>query len=194
MARVNILIAGVGGQGIITAGKMIAEAGNYSNTKVLIAETHGLAQRGGGVNIHVRIGDVNSPLIPLGKADYLVGLEATEVLRNLNYASRKRTTIIINNYVVRPVLPKVRLLSLQEVLDKLKGCKVYVIDANQIAINAGNIKAANAAILGFLYSLGAFEGLISEEAFIKALKYESNIKAFKIAQVIKINGIDINGI
>ncbi|ADX81972.1 indolepyruvate oxidoreductase subunit beta [Sulfolobus islandicus] len=194
MARVNILIAGVGGQGIITAGKIIAEAGNYSNTKVLIAETHGLAQRGGGVNIHVRIGDVNSPLIPLGKADYLVGLEATEVLRNLNYASRKHTTIIINNYVVRPVLPKVRLLSLQEILDKLKGCKVYVIDANQIAINAGNIKAANAAILGFLYSLGAFEGLINEESFIKALKYESNIKAFKIAQVIKINGIDINGI
>ncbi|MEM3353693.1 MAG: 2-oxoacid:acceptor oxidoreductase family protein, partial [Saccharolobus sp.] len=85
MTHVNILIAGVGGQGIITAGKFIAEAGNYSNTKVLIAETHGLSQRGGGVNIHVRIGDVNSPLIPLGKANYLVGFEAMEVLRNLNY-------------------------------------------------------------------------------------------------------------
>lgn len=184
MARVNILIAGVGGQGIITAGKIIAEAGSYSNTKVLIAETHGLAQRGGGVNIHVRIGDVNSPLIPFGKADYLVGLEAIEVLRNLNYASRN-TEIIINNYIIRPVLPKVRLLSLNEILGKLRGLKVHVIDANSIALKAGNPKAANAAILGFLYSLGAFKGLISEDSFIKALKHESNIIAFKLGMNVK---------
>ncbi|WP_338602223.1 indolepyruvate oxidoreductase subunit beta [Sulfolobus tengchongensis] len=186
MATVNILIAGIGGQGIITAGKIIAEAGNYSNTKVLVAETHGLAQRGGGVNIHVRIGDVNSSLIPLGRADYLVGLEATEVLRNLSYASRKHTTIVINKYVARPVLPKVKILSLNEILDKLKGNRVFLIDANEIAIRAGNPKAANVAILGYLYSLGAFNGLISEESFIKALKYESNVKAFKMAQTIKL--------
>jgi len=178
MARVNILIAGVGGQGIITAGKMIAEAGNYSNVKVLVAETHGLAQRGGGVNIHVRIGDVNSPLVPLGKADYLVGLEANEVLRNLNYAN-KNTQIIVNTYVNKPVLPKVKPLQLDKVLEELKGLKVHVISANEIAINVGNPKAANAAILGYLYSLGAFKE-IKEEAFIKALKYESNVKAFKV--------------
>ncbi|MEM3972260.1 MAG: indolepyruvate oxidoreductase subunit beta [Saccharolobus sp.] len=185
MTHVNILIAGVGGQGIITAGKFIAEAGNYSNTKVLIAETHGLAQRGGGVNIHVRIGDVSSPLIPLGKANYLVGFEAMEVLRNLNYAS-KETVIVINNYILRPVLPKVRVLSLNEVLEKLKGNKVHVIDANSIAIRAGNPKAANAAILGYLYALGAFDGLIHEESFVKALKYDTNIKAFKLAQTMKV--------
>lgn len=185
MTHVNILIAGVGGQGIITAGKFIAEAGNYSNTKVLIAETHGLAQRGGGVNIHVRIGDVSSPLIPLGKANYLVGFEAMEVLRNLNYVS-KETVIVINNYILRPVLPKVRVLSLNDVLDKLKGNKVHVIDANSIAIRAGNPKAANAAILGYLYALGAFDGLIYEESFVKALKYDTNIKAFKLAQTMKV--------
>ena len=182
MARVNILIAGVGGQGIITAGKIIAEAGNYSGIKVLVAETHGLAQRGGAVNVHVRIGDVNSPLIPLGKADYLVGLEANEVLRNLNYAN-KNTEIVINEYVNKPVLPKVKPLPLEKVLEKLRGLKVHVINANEIAISVGNPKAANAAILGYLYSLGAFKG-IEEEAFIKALKYESNIKAFKMGMSI----------
>ncbi|TRM77895.1 indolepyruvate oxidoreductase subunit beta [Sulfolobus sp. A20-N-F8] len=185
MARLNILIAGIGGQDIITMGKIIAEAGSYSNTKVLVAETHGLAQRGGGVNIHVRIGEVNSPLIPLGKADYLVGLEATEVLRNLSYAS-KSTNIIINSYVVRPVLPKVRILSLNEILQRLRGLKVYVVNANEIAIKAGNPKALNAAILGFMFGLGAFEGLISEDSFVKALKYESNIKAFKLGQSMKV--------
>ncbi|AHC52254.1 indolepyruvate oxidoreductase [Sulfolobus acidocaldarius SUSAZ] len=181
MARVNILLAGVGGQGIITMGKMIAEAGNYCNVKVLVAETHGLAQRGGAVNVHVRIGDVNSPLIALGGADYLVGLEATEVLRNLNYCS-KNTVIVLNNYVLRPVLPKVRLLEIREVLDRLKGLNVHLINAYEIAEKAGNTKAVNAALLGYLYSLGAFKGLLTEEAFYKSLKYESNVKAFQSAK------------
>lgn len=182
MARVNILIAGVGGQGIITAGKIIAEACNLSNVKVMIAETHGLAQRGGGVNIHVRIGDVNSPLIPFGGADYLVGLEANEVLRNLNYAN-KRTVIVVNKYVVKPVLPKVKSISLQEVLERLKGLNVHVIDALKIGSEVGNEKAANAAILGYLYSIGAFKG-ISEDSFIRSLKTESNIKAFKLGMTL----------
>ena len=182
MVRVNILLAGIGGQGLMTAGRIIAEAGVYSNVKVLVAETHGLSQRGGAINVHVRIGDVNSPLIPLGKADYLVGLEATEVLRNLSYAN-KNTEIVINAYVNRPPLPKIRPLPLDKILEKLKGLKVHVINAEEIAIKAGNPLAANAAILGYLYSLGAFPG-IKEESFLKALRTESNIKAFKMAQSI----------
>jgi len=182
MVRVNILIAGIGGQGIITSGGIIAEAGVYSNVKVLVSETHGLSQRGGAVNIHVRVGDVNSPLIPLGKADYLVGLEATEVLRNLNYAN-KNTEIVANAYISRSAFPKIRPLSFDKILEKLKDLKVHVINAQEIAIKAGNPLASNAAILGYLYSLGAFPG-IEEESFIKALRTESNIKAFKMGQSI----------
>jgi len=115
MVRVNILIAGVGGQGIITMGKMISNAASIEGVKVMVAETHGLAQRGGAVNIHVRLGNVYYPLIPKGGADYIVGLEASEALRNLEY-SNEGTVFVINKLSIRPVLPKVKAMNVEEVL------------------------------------------------------------------------------
>ncbi len=182
MVKLNILLAGVGGQGIVTMGRMIAEAAINEGVKALIAETHGLSQRNGAVNVHVRLGDVYAPLIEKGSADYLVALEATEALRNLYYANPQRTIVVLNNYTLRPALSKAKEMKINEILEKLSAFRVYVFNANDIAIKAGNPKASNAALIGFLWSIGAFKDLIEhEESFYKALRLESNIKAFKMA-------------
>ncbi|MEM0173092.1 MAG: 2-oxoacid:acceptor oxidoreductase family protein, partial [Sulfolobaceae archaeon] len=146
MVKVNILIAGIGGQGIITLGKILANAALNAGLKAIVAETHGLAQRGGAVNVHVRIGDkVYAPLIPFGEADYLLGLEAMEVLRNINYASKYKTVIIINKSIIRPVLPKVKVLNFEEIDKKLNGFKKIWISANEIAENTKNPRGVNIA-------------------------------------------------
>ncbi|MEM0350698.1 MAG: 2-oxoacid:acceptor oxidoreductase family protein, partial [Archaeoglobaceae archaeon] len=67
--KLNILVLGVGGQGAITTAHLIARAALKAGLNVISAETHGMAQRGGSVEVHVRIGDVFAPLIPEGSAD-----------------------------------------------------------------------------------------------------------------------------
>lgn len=186
MVKLNILLAGVGGQGIITMGRIIAEAAINEGVKAMVAETHGLSQRNGAVNVHVRLGDIMAPLIERGGADYLVALEATEALRNLYYANPARTIIILNNYTLRPALSKAKEMSIEEILQRLSRFKVFVVDANDIAIKSGNPKASNAALVGFMWKLGAFKGLIEhEESFYNSLKLESNITAFKMAMEVE---------
>jgi len=179
MVKINILIAGVGGQGIITLGKILANAALESGLRAIVAETHGLSQRGGAVNVHVRIGDnVISPLIPFGEADYILGLEAMEVLRNLIYASKSRTLILINRQVIRPVLPKVKVLSFEEIDKRLSEFKRIWFDAFEIAQKTNNPKGVNIAVLGFLVGLNAFRDLIPEHNFLNVIKGEENKRTF----------------
>jgi len=181
VAKLNILIAGVGGQGIITMGKMIANACEKEGIKVLVAETHGLAQRGGAVNIHVRIGDVYSPTIAKHGADCLIGLEANEILRNLDYANRN-SIIVLNEYTLKPVLPKVRENSVEEIIKRLSNFRIFKINANNIASSVGDKRVVNSAILGFAYGLGIFK-IIKEESFLTTLRGENNVKAFKLGLI-----------
>lgn len=176
---VNILIAGIGGQGIITMGRILVESANLGGVKALVSETHGLAQRGGAVNVHVRIGNVMAPLIPKGGADYLVGLEATEALRNLEYAN-KNTVVIVNEMVERAVLPKAKMLSLEEILERIRKVSknVITIDAKKLAIEAGNAKAMNAVMIGTMMSVGKLKDLVQEENILKALRTDVNRKAY----------------
>ena len=77
----NIRLAGVGGQGIITAGNIISEAAMRSGQKVIMSEIHGLSQRGGSVTVDVRIGDCYGPIISQGSCDLVIGLELIETFR-----------------------------------------------------------------------------------------------------------------
>jgi len=79
--RLNVVMVGVGGQGLVTAAKVLADAAIDSGTKALVAETHGLSQRGGAVEVHVRLGDVYAPLVPRGRADVLLAFEIIEAAR-----------------------------------------------------------------------------------------------------------------
>ncbi|AWR98074.1 indolepyruvate oxidoreductase subunit beta [Acidianus sulfidivorans JP7] len=179
MEKVNIIIAGVGGQGIITMGRILVEAANLSGVKALVSETHGLAQRGGAVNVHVRMGDVYAPLIRRGEADYLVALEATEALRNIEYANRD-TIIVLNEMVERSVLPKIKMLSFEEIYEKLTsvGFKVVSVNAKDLAIKAGNPRAMNAVMIGVMMGVGKLKDLIKEDKVMEALRTDVNRKAY----------------
>src|SRR5512136_733255 len=89
----NIYLVGVGGQGIITASKIIGDAAILSGKQVLLSETHGMAQRGGSVVCTARIGDVHSPLIPAGMIDVLLSFELLETARAAREVS-ERTLVI----------------------------------------------------------------------------------------------------
>lgn len=180
MEEVNILIAGIGGQGIITMGRILVDAASLSGVKALVAETHGLAQRGGAVNVHVRIGNkILAPLIRKGGADYLVALEATEALRNIEYAN-KDTIVIVNELVERAVLPKAKVLNIGEILSRLRRVSrnVITINAKKLAIEAGNPKAMNAVMIGTMMSIGKLREIISEEAILSSLRTDVNRKAY----------------
>ena len=148
----NILIAGVGGQGTVLASRLIAmsaiKAGYYART----AETIGMAQRGGCVVSHVRIDSKDkSPLIPLGMADLVIGFEIGEAARNISMLS-KYGKMIINTYEIMPVTA-----SLGRYRYDSKGIKEYIInnasdvlfiDGYKLAQKAGSIKAINVLLLG----------------------------------------------
>ena len=86
---INVILAGVGGQGTVLASRLIAECAMNKGHLICAAETIGMAQRGGSVVSHVRIGgDIYSPLVPYGETDLLIGFEPSEAVRNLHYLKR----------------------------------------------------------------------------------------------------------
>ena len=149
----NIIFTGVGGQGVITVANILGKAALKTGEKVYVSEVHGMAQRGGSVNCTVRIGDVYGPLVEKGTADAIVSTEPIEALRYIHYSNNK-TKIITD---INPVIPftvsvgNVKYPSLEKVFDELnKFGELYTINANEIAIKAGNILTKNIVLLGAL--------------------------------------------
>ncbi len=158
--KVDVVLAGVGGQGIITMGRVIGEACVRAGVNARVAETHGLSQRGGSVEVHVRIGDVDAPLVPLASADYVVSLEMLEALRALRYA-KHNGWLIINSLHLPPVTAG-NAPSKEEVEAALRKLpvKLLIIDATSLARQAGNPRAANMVMLGAMYATGGIEKLL----------------------------------
>ena len=100
----NFLLAGVGGQGTILASNVLADVALAIGYDVKKSEVHGMAQRGGSVNTHVRwhAEKVYSPLVGLGEADYLVAFEGAEALRYANYLKRGGAAVV-NEYTIEPI-------------------------------------------------------------------------------------------
>lgn len=152
MAVTNVLIAGVGGQGVILSSEILALAAMAAGRDVKQGEFHGVAQRGGAVFSHVRFGDrVNSPMTPRGDVDYLLALERLEALRYAHFV-KPEGTIIVNDHMVEPVrmadtrpYPTEGIEFLRE-----KGFRVMVVPATRLAIEIGNHRAANVVLLGTL--------------------------------------------
>jgi len=177
----NILVVGVGGQGLITVGRILAEAALRAGENVLVAETHGMAQRGGSVFVHVRIGDVSSPLIPKGGANAVLGLECNEVLRALQHTN-KETILLVNLDSKRPALPKVRPLDPTYVVDKLRelGLKVLAIDATRKAVELGDVRSANMVMVGALVATGVLGPNIGVEHVRSCVRGGVNLRAFDL--------------
>lgn len=152
MAVTNVLIAGVGGQGVILSSEIMALAALADGRDVKQGEFHGVAQRGGAVFSHVRFGDrVHSPVTPMGHVDYLLGLERLESLRYAHFV-KPGGTIIVNDHKVEPI----RMGDLRPYPDdgveflREKGFQVVLVPATTRAIEIGNHRAANVIILGTL--------------------------------------------
>ena len=180
----NILICGVGGQGTVLAAKVISQAAVSSGKKVLSAETIGMAQRGGSVTSHVRIGDdVHSPLIPKGQADLIIAFEASEAVRNIEYL-KKGGTVVINEKIVQPTTASLtgKIFEAEKMIAYLNGidAKIISVDADSISMKIGSPKVVNMILLG----TASKTGLVSKEEILEAIKllvkpdfYELNVNA-----------------
>jgi indolepyruvate ferredoxin oxidoreductase beta subunit len=152
MAVTNVLIAGVGGQGVILSSEILALAALADGRDVKQGEFHGVAQRGGAVFSHVRFGDrVHSPLVPRGQVDYLLALEKLEALRYAHFG-KPGGTVIMNDHTVEPVRMADTRPYPEDVEGFLegKGFHVVTVAATQKAIELGNYRAANVILLGTL--------------------------------------------
>lgn len=184
----GILIAGVGGQGIIRAGDILCRVIMTYGLDVKKSEVHGMAQRGGCVTSHVRYGKhVYSPIAKKNDVDILVSFEKLESLRYLDFL-KSGSTVIINTEELYP--PAVNLGELPYPSDVIETIKklmydVKIVDAKQIAIRAGNILTVNTVLLGALSASLPFPVEIWEtvlrESFPKRL-FEINIDAFRMGR------------
>jgi len=185
--RLSVYLAGVGGQGLITFATVLGDAALRAGYKALIAETHGLSQRGGSVDVHVRIGDVDAPLIPRNGADVIVAFEILEALRAVNYAN-ENTTFIVNRRLIRPQATKQRIPSIEELENMLRSSikNVYFINAYEDAVKLGNVIYENMVMLGALYSIMNLSQYIPRDIIEEAIKMnirrdvDRNIKAFML--------------
>ncbi|MBN1472681.1 MAG: indolepyruvate oxidoreductase subunit beta [Syntrophaceae bacterium] len=151
----SILIAGVGGQGILRASDILSMVAMEAGYDVKKSEVHGMAQRGGCVTSHVRYGKkVFSPIAQLGDVDVLLSFEKLETLRYLNYL-KKNGVIIINDDELYP--PSVNMGKDHYPIDILDITKqnferVSIADGKDLAAKAGNVRTINTALLGILSS------------------------------------------
>lgn len=144
--KTNIILAGVGGQGILSIAAVLGTASLKNNYYLKQAETHGMSQRGGAVVSHLRISDqpIASDLIPLGKADIILSVEPMESLRYINYLKP-------DGYIVTNTTPFVNIPNYPEItviLDAIKQLNSVSIDADKTAKEIGNGKASNMVMLG----------------------------------------------
>jgi len=181
----NLLFAGIGGQGILLVAELTARAAIHAKFDAKKTEVHGAAQRGGSVVSHVRFSQkVFSPLVPTGEVDILLALEKLEGLRWAHYV-RPGGLIVLNDEERMPqpmTEKKVEYPNdIQQFLTE-KGFSVKLIDANAIAIELGNYRAANTVLLGAI----APQTDIDDEHWIAVMKeslnpkiLDLNLKAFQ---------------
>lgn len=182
----NILFVGVGGQGTISASNLLSAALIDLGYDVKMSEVHGMAQRGGSVSTQVRYGErVHSPLIEKGTADYIVSFEKSESGRWLGFL-KESGTVISSDHEIRPysvnmgkeVYPEEILAEMQE-----KGYDVKSVDAQNKAIELGNVKVANMILLGILAKdLGMEKELLNKliTQYFKPALQEVNLKAMEL--------------
>ncbi|MCR5262587.1 MAG: indolepyruvate oxidoreductase subunit beta [Clostridiales bacterium] len=191
--RKNIILCGVGGQGTVLASKLIAAAAMSKGTPVKTAETIGMAQRGGSVFSHLRMGDgINSPLIAKGEADLIIGFEPAEAVRMLPYLKEGGSAVVSS----RPIMPVsasigASVYPIDEITAYLKERvkNLTLVDSDRAARDLGSDRVLNVVLLGAAVRSGelgltesdilaAIRGRLAEKFHAlneKALMYTSEI-------------------
>ncbi len=184
----NILITSVGGQGGMTLARVIAEAALSQGLNVRVGETLGMAQRGGPVQSHVRIGEnISGSVIPHGRCDILLSLEPGEAVRAPEYLGSGTKAVLATTpvYPVPVILGEANypdLHAITKVLERI-GCEAYTIDASAISREASAPGRLNMVVLGAYAVLG--EGVLTAESLRRAISeslpkrfLKSNLAAF----------------
>jgi indolepyruvate ferredoxin oxidoreductase beta subunit len=191
MEEVNLIIAGVGGQGSVLASHLVAMAAIRDGLQARVGETFGAAMRGGAVASHVRLGkEVYAPLIPRDGAEVVLALEPLEGLRNAVKFMAPEGLLLTNT---RPWLPTdvntgraeyPSMDAIKAAIEKLGG-KVIEVDATSLAQQAGNLRTMNVVMLGALMATGRLP--VSSESLKQVIKEnvpkgteEVNLRAFEL--------------
>lgn len=175
----NIILSGVGGQGILTIAAVLDTAALSQDLYIKQSEVHGMSQRGGAVQSHVRISDseIYSDLIPFGKADIILSVEPMELLRYIPYLKKDGWLVTDSNTFVN-------ITNYPEKHDLYKQIKSHsnhiILNATEEAKKLGNSKAANMILLGATSSLFP----LSEESILDAIK---KLFSHKSEKIIKLN-------
>ena len=188
--KLDLFFTGVGGQGVVVLSDIFCEAALLDGFDVAKAEIHGMAQRGGSISAHVRIGDeVLSPLIERGKSDVIVGFEILETARALPMLKPKGTVVMNMKYIppnsmlqgsAEPLKPDELVALIRK-----KALNVYEVDGIAIASKLGNLMVVNTVLLGAVSALP--ENPVKKESYQQAIssrlkeKYINlNLQAFQL--------------
>lgn len=186
----SIVICGVGGQGLITLNKVLIKAALIEGYEARTSELHGLSQRGGSVETHIRFGEkIYSPLVKKGGANLIIAIEAQEALKASYYASKRTGTVFVINDFIAPIPMKEPIPS-QKISESLKDFsrEVLIIPATEITQKElGNSVLAGIYLLGMAFSnkfiplkysslLEAMEEIVPKQFF------DLNKKTLELAQ------------
>lgn len=191
--KFDIMLTGVGGEGVLTTQVMIARAANIEGYSVRGVQLHGLAQRGGVIPTFVRFGseqEISSPGIMQANADLILAFEPLEAVRATYYARKEKTAFVINDYPLVPIyanLSKIPYPTMSEIIKRIKpfAKEIHVFNASHL----GKEKFGS-DVFGNTIFLGAVTGIrllpLKEESLREAIKVtaprgmENNIKAFEL--------------
>lgn len=191
--KFDVMLTGVGGEGVLTTQVMIARAANMEGYFVRGVQLHGLAQRGGSIPTFVRFGsenEISSPGIMQANADLVLAFESLEAVRATSHARREKTTFVINDYSIVPIYVNILNIpypSMSEIIERIRpfAKKIYIFKASHL----GKEKFGG-AIFGNTILVGAATGAgllpLKEDSLREAIKVtaprkiESNLKAFEL--------------
>jgi indolepyruvate ferredoxin oxidoreductase, beta subunit len=184
----NLLISGVGGQGVVLASYVLSQVAMAEDYDVKQSEVHGMSQRGGSVTSHLRFGDrVNSPLVAPGTVDLLLAFEPLEALRYVHWLESDGLVV----YNTAQVNPSTVASGLAEYPTDIYGRiaaawpHVSAIDANRLAQQAGTVKAVNVVMLGAIASSLPFDAQTWEDTIRRVVPPKTvdvNLKAFELGR------------
>lgn len=176
--KVQIVLAGVGGQGVLFSSKIFSELGLKMGLNIMGSETHGMSQRGGSVIAHLKLGQFQSPVIRTGAGDILYSFEESETYRNLKFLRRGGVCFVNLSNPDRFD---------NKILDYLKSKEITfrTCDASGVASTIGSILAANIVLIGYSVGIGLVPFKYEDLRYVlelvsKKKNLEMNLKAFEI--------------
>ncbi len=191
--KFDVMLTGVGGEGVLTTQVMIARAANIEGHYVRGVQLHGLAQRGGVIPTFLRFGsekEVSSPGIMQANADLILAFEALEAVRATYYARKEKTTFVINDYSLVPIyasLFNIPYLTMSEIIKRIKpfAKRIHVFKVSDLGREKlGNAIFGNTILVGVVTGIGLLP--LKADSLREAIKVtapremENNVKAFDL--------------